>query len=451
MNNQDFVIGSGGSGAVLMQGANLRGGFVISAFNGDMAASPTKEPYLDQSDVANTHDFMWWGDNNDWPRMVRKKIEQSTIAAPLIFKAVCAMYGIGVRYWVENFENGSLKKEFIQVPEIEDFFNNNSIDYIVLERMMDFKYFNNIFQEFITSINGDKITHTFHLEAEFSRISKQNDKTHEFDFIGFCGNWDSVDVNKLAKIPKVDPHRHHQAVWKQRAQKAKKFAVHSCFPSPGRPYYAMPSHAALYKKNGWLDYSNAIPEILNAIVNNAMNLKYHIKIPATYWAAIHNDWSLKKKEERDKIIQAKLEEMNNFLTGKNNTMKSFITEYAIDPITNKEMPGWQIDVLDDKTKVDHHLLTSQEGDQHITRALGIDPSLAGLQPQGGKMGAGSGSDKRTAFVNAMAMSHPEEKIVLDFLDVVKKYNNWPANVRFGFIHEVPTTLDNNKSGIETVV
>jgi len=450
MSDQDFVFGSGG-GAVVMQGVNLKRGFAITALNGDMAATPTKEPYLDETGQYSSEDFMWWGQNNDWPRMVRQKIEQSTIAAPLIFKAVCAMYGIGVRYWVENFENGSLKKEFVSVPEIDMFFENNAIDYIVLERLMDFKYFNNIFQEFIISMNGEKITHTFHLEAEFSRISKQNEKTHEFDFIGFAGNWDSLDVKKLTKIPKIDPHRHHVNAWKSRAMSYKKFAVHSCFPSPGRPYYAVPTHAALYKKGGWLDYSNAVPEILNAIVNNAMNIKYHIQIPATYWTAVYKDFNLKKEEERKKIVQEKLEEMNKFLTGKDATMKSFISEYAIDPITGKEMPGWKIESLDDKTKVDHHLLTSQESDQHITRALGIDPSLAGLQPQGGKMGAGSGSDKRTAFVNALAMSHPEEKIVLDFLEVVKKYNNWPANVRFGFIHEVPTTLDNNKSGIETVV
>lgn len=86
MSDQDFVFGSGG-GAVVMQGVNLKRGFAITALNGDMAATPTKEPYLDETGQYSSEDFMWWGQNNDWPRMVRQKIEQSTIAAPLSFQS----------------------------------------------------------------------------------------------------------------------------------------------------------------------------------------------------------------------------------------------------------------------------------------------------------------------------------------------------------------------------
>jgi hypothetical protein len=444
-----------GTGAGLsMQSVNLESGVVISALAPSSQPGdgiPTKEPLLDKDVDGITDGIHNWGQDNLWPRQVRLKLEESTVAAPLIFKAVCAMFGTGVTYWFEDRSNGELTKRFDVNEEVDMFFRNNAIDYISLERLMDYKYFNNIFQEFILSNNYAKINRTLHLEAEFCRLAEQNEKSNFIENIVFLGDWENKSALDGEKIPLIYPRlQDKDYIQKTVNKKEKKFAVHSKFPSPGRGYYGVPPHVALYRRKGWLDYSNAIPEILNAIVDNSMNIKYHIEVPAHYWTSVYPEWNTYDEKKQEALQVKKLQEMNDFLSGKNNTMKTFISEYTVDRTTGKEISGFKINVINDETKMDTHLLTSQESDAHIARALNIDPSLAGLQPQGGKMGAGSGSDKRVSFLNGVSMSHAEEIVVLDFLYIIARYNEWPSNIRFGFLHDVPTTLDKNRTGVEQI-
>ena len=158
---------------------------------------------------------------------------------------------------------------------------------------------------------------------------------------------------------------------------------------------------------------------------------------------------MNETEKKAKKLE-KMEEWNDFLKGTNNVKKSFMSEFMIDPVTKKPLAGWKIEVIPDNENFNKEIISSQESDAHIARALNIDPSLAGLQPQGGKMGAGSGSDKRVAFLNGISMSHAEELIILDFMYFIKRVNKWPNNVKFCFQHEIPTTLDKNNNGVETM-
>ncbi|MDX1642040.1 MAG: hypothetical protein R3220_10105, partial [Balneolaceae bacterium] len=430
---------------------NLDKGFVIESRSTEAAKAPAKQPLLNNEEFGEEGEWQKWGSDNLWPSRVRKMMEASTIAAPLVFKAVCSMYGTGLTYWQDVRKEGELVKDFSEISEVENFLAVNPVDFISLERMMDYKYFNNIFQEFILDMSSNpKIVETHHLEAEFCRLSVQNKKTNEFDFVGLHGDWENFDPKQMEKIDNVPWRRMTVEQIKAIGMKKRKFATHSKFPSPGRAIYGIPAHQALYNKDGWLTYSNNIPIILNAVFKNGMRIKHHIKIPATYWKVAFPKWDTYSDDQQKTKKKEKIEEMNDWLTGVENSMKSFISEFGVDHMGNK-LPGWEIDEIKDSSTFDKELLSSQESDAHISRALGIDPSLAGLQPQGGKMGAGSGSDKRTAFQNAVSMSPAEELVVLDFLYVIGKVNGWPPNLKWGFRHEVPTTLNENKSGkTETV-
>jgi len=435
-------------GGTFMGMVNYDAGFVITTKSDEAAKSAVKPPLIDGDVDGQTGNWQNWGDDNLWPTRVRKLMESSTLAAPLIYKSVCRMYGTGLVYWQNVRSGATIEKDFSEITEVEDFLLMNPVDFIALERMMDFRYFNNIFQEFIWNISekNPKIVETHHLEAEFCRFSKQDETTNEFKNIGFYGDWENVNLSKVTPITNIDWKRVTVSEVIDKTFKKGKFAVHSKFPSPGRPIYGTPAHQALFNKDGWLAFSNEIPKILNSVLKNGMNLKYHIKIPANYWKAVHPKWDQMSVAKQKEIKVDKLEEMNKWLVGTKNAMKSFISEYAVDQVTGKALPGWEIEELKDSSNFDKELLSSQESDAHITRALGEDPSQAGLQPQGGKMGAGSGSDKRTSFQNAISMSPAEQLIVLDFLYVIGKVNGWPANLKWGFQHEVPTTLNENKSG-----
>ncbi len=77
--------------------------------------------------------------------------------------------------------------------------------------------------------------------------------------------------------------------------------------------------------------------------------------------------------------------------------------------------------------------------------------MSGIQPTGGKMGAGSGSDKRVGFQNSVNLSQAEQEIIFEPLYLVAKINGWPSNLKFAFSHEIATTLDKNPTGSQNQI
>lgn len=404
-------------------------------------------PSLLEYDATENSSAEWadWGSNNDLPTQWREKIEKNTTAAPLIFKAVCLIFGGGVAYWREN-RGDKITKDFSPIPEIDEFFENNEIDIWAIEQLMDFKYFGNIFSELIFNGVGSRVENIYHKEAEFSRISVQN-KDLISEKMGYSGKWGEIKPKEIRLLDKSNLSNIRQQAIKGK----KKLAVHCKFPAPGRTYYGVPPHFGLYRENGWLDYSNAIPVVMNQMINNTISLKYHIQIPYEYWESIYPEWKTYKDAKRQSLINEKLEEMDQWLKSAESAYSTFISHFATDPITRKPISGWKIEPIEDRIKKDEWIPGTQEADQQIARALNIDPSMAGIQAQGGKLGAGSGSDKRTGFSNSLLLSKAEQKIIFQPLQLISKINKWPKDVKFGFAHSSPTTLDQNKSGIENII
>lgn len=424
-----------------VQTTYLRGsGAMVTMGDGENAAAtvPVKPAY---SDELESSDYQPWGPNNDEPKIARLKVEKSSTAFPLIHKRVEMMFGRGLFYYKEKKdENGKLTFEFPEDPEINEFLLNNDANYLMLERMMDYVLLNNCFAEFIKQKSNSKIVRINHLEAEFTRFGAANEKTQEIAKIQYLGDWESGDEpESIDFISRRNKTRDEMLKFK------KKFATHSCFPSPGRTLYAKSASAALYRDKGWLDYANSVPEIMNSINNNAMNIKYHIQIPDKYWKSVNKDWDSLDQSKREKFIGDKLDEMDKWLSGKENSHKSFISHFSTD-MQGKKLSGWEITAIDDKSKKDAYLTSLQEADTHISRSFGIDPSLSGIQAQSSSMGAGSGSDKRVGFQNTISMSHASLYVITEPLRVVQMYNGWDPDIKWGFWHDVPTTLNEDSTG-----
>ena len=391
-------------------------------------------------------EYQPWGPANNWPKLSRKKLENSTTAYPLIVRKVGMQFGRGLMYYKVDKANNELTYTFPDIPEINQFIIDNDLNYLMLERLMDYGFFGNLFAEFIKDKRNAKIIGLYHLEAEFSRFGGKDEKTKQIIELKYTGDWDNA--SNIETIPFV--HRRNQSIENLQAYK-KKFATHDCLPSPGRSMYALPPHAALFRDKGWLDFTNSIPVLMNTLNENAMNIKWHIKVPATYWTSIHPDWEAKKPEERQKIVQDKAKEMEEFLAGSKNAGKIFMSHFAVDPITGQALPGWSLEALDDKGKKDAYLTSVQEGDSQTGRAIGIDSSLSGIQGNTSKMGAGSGSDKRVGFQNTVAMSYADLYVVTAPLRLIGKYNGWDPDIQWGFWHDVPTTLNESASGSQSTM
>jgi len=427
---------------VLGEGSNA----LFSVLSPDAGADYVPEQKTE--DLDTSAEYQPWGTDNQYPQNARKKLEASTTALPLIAKKTALMYGKGLVYWKPFLDEDKTTwlRDYSRVPEIETFLAENDANYFMLERLQDHNSLNNLFCEFILDKALKKITNFSHLEAEFSRFGPANDK-NEIQTIVYDGNW--ADPKTKSEIPYVNRRYASPDNIRKIAKSKKKFAMHICFPSPGRPLYAIAPHAALFKDKGWLDYASSVPVIMNTINENGLNIKYHIQIPYEYWRSINSNFDGLDDKAQKAFIDDKLTVMQDWLKGDKNSGKSFITHFATDEVTGKPLAGWIITVLDNKTSPDAMLTSTQEADTQTARALDMDSSLAGLQPAGGKMGAGSGSDKRVAHTNAVSMSHAHQWIITHPLRIVQAFNGWPPEICWGFEHDVPVPLNESPSGTET--
>ena len=396
------------------------------------------------SDADFSTDFQKWGPNNDKPTVCRLKLEDSTTAFPLIAKKVKMYFGKGLSYHREVFKNGVKTIDETPIEEVENFLLNNNIDLFHLEQMMDYGFINNQFAEFRFDKTGKKIGYLDHLEAEFTRFGKIDKDSYKIKNIRYEADW-KAPTNKVS-IPFVSiKERDRDEILKISGRK--KFAMHNHFPSPGRTLYAVPPHEALFRKDGWLDFANSIPIIMNKVNQNANAINLHIEIPGDYWKRTVEGFESMEPEKQKEIIDAKIGEIEDFYKGEGATAQTFHSHFAVDH-TGKYLSGWKITPIVTKADKDKFLTSLQEADLQIARALDADTSLANLQQAGGKMGAGSGSDKRTAYTNSLSMSHADMHIITAPLRFVQWFNEWDPAIKWTFKHDIPTTLNDEPSGVK---
>jgi hypothetical protein len=433
-------------GAVHRTGVLERTGAIVSLLPPDAGSRPVSEGFSDIS----TQDYQPWGESNNLPTEWRLKAEKSTKAYPLIAKSVGMIYGRGLTYWIETTNaDGSLNKDFTKNPEIDLFLRNNFCNFLMQQRAMDLFLPGNMFCEFILSKGLNKIVGLSHKEAEFTRFGKIREDKSGFDFVRYTGDWSKP--SEATPIPFLNREEFDPEFIKKEFKAQKKFVWHSHLPSPGRTIYAWPPHGGLYRKDGWLDFANSVPELMNNINKNAANIRYHIKIPYMYWEQAVENWKGLEKKNQDAIINEKLTELDTFLSGSDNVGKSFYSHFATDTITGKPINGWDIIELNDPIKADKYLTSVEQADIQTASAYSIDSSLSGVQISGAMSGAGSGSDKRVGFENSVNTSYWYSEAITEPLNLVAWFNGWDQNLKFGFIHDIPTSLNENKSGTKTQV
>ena len=394
-----------------------------------------------------------WGDDGLLPTKWRLLFEKNTSAPAAIQKKVEIIYGEGVNYCrIKYDDKGNPYKDYTRDRRIDLFFRNNRIEDFIVARLKDFFYFGNLWAEHIKGAISNEVVSLRHLDSEFCRFHVRDEKDGLIKNIGhsnFFNQNPQPSNNEVTDIP-LAPAFHFDAWYKE--FNGKKFATHSALFSPGHTYYQLPPWAGLMRKNGWLEVSNSVPDILMPLHTNQVKLRYLIKVADAYWRFWHPDWDTYDEKEREMHIKNRRDELNNTLFSPNNgsrmAVHSILTTNFVDPVTQKIIPGVEIEAIDDKIKKDEYIPNSQAADSQIAIALGIDPSELGLQPEGGKMGAGSGSDKRTARTNMLTASKIYSDIFFQPLYTTAMCNNWGDDICFEFRYIVPTTLNENKQGLE---
>ncbi len=411
---------------------------------GKPAAKPTS-PLLRQY---GPHNFLYWGNGNDYPQQVVATANQSPELLSLIDFLCTVLYGGGLIYetYELNSKGDHTWKRFYD-PEVEEWMQYNYIQDYLLESIVDFTWFNHGFPELIKNKRGDKIVQVTHQEASFCRFGLQNPKNGFNDKVFINANWPMGQPGDewTSQIDAIDPYNITKIDY-AKAGSFKKFIYPINYPAPGKIVYQLANWHSLFSSS-WLDLSIDIPVLKKMLMKYQMTIKYLIKVPQSFWEARATEqgktWKTLTPEERKSVMTTTRTEIDAYLTGSKNAGKSFITTFGWDPINKSEIPGISISALDDKLKDGKYIEDSKEASGQMIRALGIPAPLIG-PISSGDMGGGSGSDARIHFniLNKRLKSRKDK--ILAPLNFIAQYNGWTQRMpgfRFAIEEFVIDTLD----------
>jgi len=431
----------------------------VSEANGELKVTPvgqfisegvdTPKPTLQAlpQEVVAGWDYAPWGLNNQRPNEVRRALAPVAIAGQTLEKLAKMMYGNGLYYYdaETRAREGHIKRAYN--PEVEHFLEANEIGtQWLFPQILDYKYHYNAFSEFVLSRDKQKITGLSHKEAEFCRLSRQNPRTKVIEYLlystrfAYDGHPPKGEPKAIPLMPWFNKGRFIQKLRKR------KFAWHSRVKNPsGAVYYPRQPWLGLMGPDGWLEVSKNVPGIVNAMQRNQIALKYIIYIPVEYMALRHEGFMSYTDEQKQAAIKKLSDHYNASLKGTDNLYKSITTMFTQDRTNKMDIGRIEIVAVDNKLKENAWIPSSETADTQVVAGLGGSPTIAGLANSAGKMGAGSGSDKREMYNIEISTNTIDQDIILRPLNLISIYNGW--GVRFGFDHMVHTTKDKNDNGI----
>lgn len=432
-----------GKPRVLLPGAKVSARGATGFQNKDMTQT------IYESQMNSSSRWAWWGELDDMPTTIRCKLEKVPVAMAAIEKLAKMMYGNGLMYFREDDitdGDGKIKRQYL--PEVEAFLKTNRIlTHWLPAQIMDYRLYMNCFSELIWNLGKTKITGLYHKPAEFCRLSRQNRNTRDIDWLLFSAKFvqqygGPPPQEEITAIPLY--RWYDEQAFFEKLQKMR-FAWHTHFPTPGISYYARPLWMGLFKENGWLDISANVPKIVSAMQMNQVTLKYQIQVPMDYFKMRYKDWDSYTQEQHEEKISSLTTMVENYLTGAENWFKSLVSYFEEDMVNGTPRGLIKIVAIDDKTKAGTWIPDSNISDAQIVQGLGLHPSQMGLAPEGGKMGAGSGSDQRESYNTAISLNTIDQQIILEPLNKISEINGW--GVRFVIDNIKHTTTNNQETGI----
>ena len=410
-----------------------------------------------------------WGESNDLPQQILSKASKSPdLSTGLLFNIKVA-YGDGIiacRYEIDK--DG--KKKVVPVydnVEINEFFEHNDINGYLLEQLTDLDFFYNIFPEIILNQESPasrKVVELNSKEATFSRWEEMNEKTGKIEHHFYSSKWadgtpdeKDIDVTNVLDMKRPIPDilrkigRDKRLDGKTKDDKIFRYVVPVSFPTPGRSYYQKPYWYSIIE-SGWYDFATFIPDFKKYLIQNGMTLRHIIYLADDYFDRIFAEEGITDKAKEKDRVKTEYDNINKFLTGIENTGKSVVSFYkpGIGVDSGKKTYRFEIQTVKNEFKGGEYIEDSGEVSNMIAYTLGVHPSLIGATP-GKNAGSFSGTDKRELFIIKQALLKPVRDRILRPLYLIKAVNKWPEDIHFAIPNIELTTLDKNKTGIETKI
>ncbi len=398
-----------------------------------------------------------WGKKNDYPQAILKQVRLNGSASSGLRFLRKTHYGNGlilVRDIATDGKKNTQMVDLSEVPQIRDFFQKSQMNRFWKETILDLEYFSIAFPEYILSENFQQINLVRRQKTAWCRFSVPNPENNlvEYVYISEKFGKEAVDASSdyVEEVPLIDSYWSVDQVKQYcKDNNIKKFIRPIFYPLIDEAFYPKSEWHAVVE-SGWLDVANSVPALKKALFQNQMTIKYLVEINEMYFEKIYQEnWVKFTPDERMNIRKKVIDSINESLSGNDNAGKAIQSmKFLVD---GKEISAITITAIDDKLKDGSYLPEAEAANSEVLFALGVDPSLIGAGIPGGKLGAGSGSDKREAFTILSALFKTNRETTLEVYDFIAQYNGWDTTIRAAFENTILTTLDANPTGSNSVI
>lgn len=363
------------------------------------------------------------GLENMEPSTLLNLIANNNIQLPLLQTNIDFCLGDGIGLFNKKIVDGKVIYERVLSNDIEQWMLEDNYQDKLRQKTTDLYMLGNCFSEMVFSKSGTVLS-TAHMMPTEARSSVINNKRIIEKY--FIGDW--INSSLLKDKETVDSYEN--VAGKNKLTKA---IVHGKKYFPGQHHYGIP---VWWGVKNWIYLANQIPLFHLAGLTKGYNMRWHIKIPVSYFDQFPENERAKEEEEL-------MDRMDKYLAGAENAGKAFVSRFS------QNHPEWKIEPLSSEIYDDAYKDIFTHSNTALSSANNIDPSLAGYDTSG-KLS--SGSEKRNSYLIHTTLKTPYYRsILLKELYLIKKHNKWDPNIEFRFLDTELQTLDVNKSGSQPVV
>jgi len=394
-----------------------------------------------------------WGLDNRLPNLIMEKVEDNEIVSQnLKFKAD-SCYAQGVHPKIRVYDGKVSHLEDCKDPNVLQFFEDNDIKGYFHEQCYDAHYFKNVFPEIILSKDLSKIVSLRSKEALYSRWGLVDPRTGNLVKHFYSDGWNygqaRVDNTTVSEVlNRYNPLKDLQDRIRNRRVAVPRYILQCSPQTPGHTYYQWNEWWAIFR-SGWYDHSMMIPKFKNALMKNGLSVRYVFYISPKYWNNIFNEEKIDKNDPDAVKARktAELDKFSKFLSGDKNSGKGLMAVKEMIAAGNSavEEKYITIETITVDIKGGEFLEDASEVNSIMSYGMGVQHSLI-ASSFGNSKGSMSGTDKRELFMINSAMMQPIRDKLLRPFYLIKRFNNWPADLEFVVPDYDFTTLDKNPAG-----
>lgn len=399
---------------------------------------------------------------------VTREIKQNRILPRLYRKQIKMLYGHGPMPYRNVLKEGKLRREYVSVPEVEQWFNSwesngmASVKEFCKACINNYYYFGDFFVKWRMA-RGKRLglIPVAGLEAmentQCRLATTRQDMAHELIQYGdlhhiAVGHWTygigSYKIYPKFNLSEVDNYR-FAAISHHRETSVDEFYGANETHQGSRPY---------------IQGSNKTPVYINSFLRNSLAAKIHIIIPNSWVETKRNQITRlceenktrkAKKEELIKYngldigtemkestlvkyIREELRKFSNYLSGEDNQGKAYSTFSFTDGQGHEQQ--WKIETIDLKYKeyIDALISYDKRAEQALLASVGLDASISAIDKEG--VISKSGSDAYYNYLIYIMSLTPEDEVCSEPLNWALQVNFprlYAGGLRIGFYREVP--------------